>query len=123
MKVLSFLRGETFARGIHPPQHKYTAHLPIKRLPFPDRLVVPLSQHIGRAAKPLVRVGQEVARGEPIAEADGWLSVPHHAPATGVVEAIELRPSSRGPWVPSIVIRVFQGSTQEVMWGQPRMTS
>jgi Na+-translocating ferredoxin:NAD+ oxidoreductase subunit C len=120
MKVLSFLRGETFARGIHPPQHKYTAHLPIKRLPFPDRLIVPLSQHIGRAAKPIVRVGQEVVRGEPIAEADGWLSVPHHAPATGVVESIELRPSSRGPWVPSIVIRVFQGSTQEVMWGQPR---
>lgn len=120
MRLLSFLRGETFSRGIHPPQHKYTAHLPIKRLPFPDRLIVPLSQHIGRAAKPLVRVGQEVVRGEPIAEEDGWLSVPHHAPATGVVEAIDLRPSARGPWVPSIIIRVFQGSTQEVMWGHPR---
>lgn len=120
MRALSFLRGELFARGIHPPQHKYTAGQPIRRLPFPRRLTVPLSQHIGKPAKPLVRVGQEVVRGELIAEADGWLSVPHHAPATGVVEAIELRPSARGPWTPAIIIRVHQGSTQEVLCGEPR---
>jgi electron transport complex protein RnfC len=117
MKLLSYFRGEAFQRGVHPPSHKITAGRPIRRLPFARKLVVPLSQHIGKPAKPIVRVGEEVVRGQPIAEADGWLSVPHHAPATGVVEAIELRPSARGPWAPSIVIRVHEASTQEVQWG------
>jgi H+/Na+-translocating ferredoxin:NAD+ oxidoreductase subunit C len=120
MKMLSFLRGETFARGIHPPHHKDTAEQPIRRLPFAPKLVVPLSQHVGRPSKPIVRVGQEVVRGEPIAQADGWLSIPQHAPASGVVEAIELRPTARGRWVDSIVIGVFDGSTQEVLWRQPQ---
>jgi len=120
MKFLSFMRGEVFERGIHPPENKQTAEQPIKRMPFAPRLIVPLSQHIGQPAKSIVRVGQEVVRGQLIAEADGWLSVPHHAPASGVVEAVELRPSARGPWAESIVIRVFQGSTQEVLAANPR---
>lgn len=120
MNFLSFMRGEVFERGIHPPQNKLTADQAIKRLPFAPRLVVPLSQHIGQPAKAVVQVGQEVVRGQLIAEADGWLSVPHHAPASGVVEAIELRPSARGPWEQSIVIKVHQGSTQEVLASSPR---
>ena len=120
MKFLSYMRGEAFQRGIHPPQNKLTAEQPIKRLPFAPRLTVPLSQHIGQPARAGVRVGQEVVRGQLIAEPSGWLSVPHHAPASGVVEAIELRPTARGPWAESIVIRVFQGSTQEVLAGSPR---
>lgn len=123
MKFLNFLRGETFARGIHPPQNKHTAHTPIRRLPFAPELVVPLSQHIGKAPRPIVQVGQEVVRGQPIAKGEDWLSVPHHAPATGVVEAIELRPSARGPWTESIVIRPYAGATQEDLWGMPRDTS
>lgn len=119
MKFLSYMRGEAFQRGIHPPQNKLTAEQPIRRMPFAPRLIVPLSQHIGQPAKALVRVGQEVVRGQLIAEADGWLSVPHHAPASGVVDAVEQRPSARGPWTESIVIRVFQGSTQEVLAGTP----
>ena len=38
MKLFTFLRGEAFARGIHPPQHKGTAATPIARLPFAPRL-------------------------------------------------------------------------------------
>ncbi|MBP6764834.1 MAG: electron transport complex subunit RsxC [Rubrivivax sp.] len=123
MKFLNFLRGETFARGIHPPQHKYTARTPIRRLPYARQLIVPLSQHIGRAPRAIVRVGQEVVRGELIAKAEDWLSVPHHSPATGVVQAIELRPTARGPWTESIVIRPHAAATQEDLWGQPRDTA
>ena len=121
MKLLNYFRGEAFQRGVHPPSCKEaTAGRPIRRLPFPSRVVVPLSQHIGKAPRPVVRVGQQVVRGEPIAKSDDWLSVPHHAPVTGVVEAIELRPSARGPWIESIVIRSHPGATQEDLWGQPR---
>ena len=121
MKLLNYFRGEAFQRGVHPPAHKEaTADRSIRRLPFAPRIVVPLSQHIGKVPKPMVRVGQEVVRGQLIAHSDEWLSVPHHAPVTGIVEALELRPSARGSWVQSIVIRTQPGSTQEDLWGQPR---
>ena len=120
MKISSYIRGEVFERGIHPPAQKLTADLPIRRLPFPPQVVVPVSQHIGKPPRVVVRVGQEVVRGQPIALAEDWLSVPHHAPVTGVVEAIELRPSARGPWTQSIVIRTHPGASQEDLWAQPR---
>jgi len=120
MRLLSYFRGEAFQRGVHPPSCKLTASAPIRRLPFPERVVVPLSQHIGKPPRAIVKVGQEVVRGEPIALADDWLSVPHHAPVTGVVESIGLRPGARGPWSESIVIRALPGATQEDLWGKPR---
>ncbi|MGA9393729.1 MAG: electron transport complex subunit RsxC [Azonexus sp.] len=120
MKLLSYFRGEAFQRGVHPPSCKLTADTRIRRLPFPPKVVVPLSQHIGKVPRAIVRVGQEVVRGEPIARADDWLSVPHHAPVTGVVEFIGLRPGVRGPWVESIVIRAHPGATQQDLWGRPR---
>jgi Na+-translocating ferredoxin:NAD+ oxidoreductase subunit C len=120
MKLLNYFRGEAFQRGVHPPSCKEaTADRKIRRLPFAPRVVVPLSQHIGKTPKAVVRVGQEVVRGQPIAKGDDWLSIPHHAPVTGVVEAVELRPSARGPWQESIVIRTHMAATQEDLWGQP----
>jgi len=120
MKLFTFLRGEAFARGIHPPEHKGTAHQPITRLPFAPRLIVPLSQNVGRPAKPLVKVGQDVVRGQPLAEADGFVSVPHHAPVSGTVEAIRLNPTSTGVWTESVVIKAHAGSTQAVEWEEPQ---
>jgi electron transport complex protein RnfC len=120
MSLLSYFRGETFARGVHPPQHKLTADMPIRRLPFAPRLIVPLSQHVGKPARAVVNIGQEVLRGQIIAAADGFLSVPHHAPASGVVEDIRLHPTADGPWTECIIIRVHAGSTQEVLWSDPK---
>ena len=86
---------------MHVPEFKeQTCHLPIRRLPFAPMLVVPLSQHTGAPAIPIVREGQEVVRGEPIAEAGGFVSVPMHAPATGRVERIALAPTARGDLAP-----------------------
>lgn len=120
MKLVSYFRGEAFQRGVHPPACKATANRKIRRLPFPERVTVPLSQHIGKPPRPIVRVGQEVVRGQPIARSDEWLSVPHHAPLSGIVEFIGLRPGMRGTWIESIVIRAHPGATQEDLWGRPR---
>jgi len=118
MGLLQRLKHATFSHGIHPADHKEgTRDKAIKRLPFAPKLIVPLSQHIGAPAVPLVRVGQEVVRGEPIARAEGFISVPVHAPATGVVESIELMPSARGDKSPAIVIRVYQADNQAVSYG------
>ena len=111
---------KTFPHGIHPPEHKeQTCHLPIQRFPFAPLLVIPLLQHIGKAAIPVVREGQEVVRGELLAHADGFMSAPVHAPASGVVKHIILVPSISGHMVPGIYLEPWPGSTQEVIEGQP----
>jgi len=121
MDFLKLFRRNTFEHGIHPAEHKeLTSALPIRRLPFAPRLIVPLSQHAGKPAVPLVRPGQEVVRGEPLARADGFVSVPMHAPATGRVEAIELMPTARGPKTLSMVLHVYEASSQEVLYEAPR---
>lgn len=115
--MLRLFRRRTFSHGIHPPDHKAeTASLPVRRMPFPERLVVPLNQHIGRPAVPLVHKGQEVVRGEPIARADGFVSMPVHAPATGRVREIRSMPTARDRLTPCILIDVYEAATQEVLW-------
>ena len=111
----------TFSHGIHPEENKhFTAGKPIQRLPFPPQLILPLSQHTGAPSVPLVHPGQEVVRGEPIAKAGGFVSVPLHAPATGVIKRIELMPTSKGPKTLSIILEVYPGDSQEVRYYNPR---
>lgn len=115
--IQSLLRG-SFRHGIHPDENKhFTEDRPIERLPFPPELVLPLSQHAGKPSKLRVRKGQEVVRGEPIAEADGFMSVPLHAPASGVIEDVRLMPSARGPMVESVILKVYPGDPGEVRYG------
>ena len=119
--VLENIVGKRLWRGVHVPEYKeQTSHLPIRRLPFAPLLVVPLSQHTGAPAVSIVREGQEVVRGEPIAEADGFVSVPMHAPATGRVERIALAPSARGDLSPAIYIRPYASASQEIFYGAPQ---
>ena len=114
--MLNRLR-RTFAHGIHPPEHKHTADRAIRRFPFAPQLILPLAQHIGKPARPIVRPGQEVVRGEPIAAADGFLSVPIHAPATGTVTAIALAEDARGGKGEAILLRPYPGDDQRVRYG------
>ncbi len=121
MALLGLLPGKHFWRGVHVPENKdQTSHLPIRRLPFAPLLVVPLSQHTGAPAIPIVREGQEVVRGEPIAEAGGFVSVPMHAPATGSIERIALAPNARGELTKAIFIKPYPSSSQEVLYGAPQ---
>jgi len=111
---------KSFSHGIHVPDFKAeTCAIPIKRFPFAPLLILPLKQHIGRASVPLVREGEEVLRGQVIAKADGHMSVPLHAPVTGVVKKIALVPYMTGDMVPGIYLQSNPGSTQEVLEGDP----
>ena len=79
--------------GIHPPQNKaQSLRHPIARAPLPPELVLPLSQHSGAPAEPLVAVGEQVLKGQMIARASGALSAALHAPTSGAIVAIERRP-------------------------------
>jgi electron transport complex protein RnfC len=120
MHLMEIFGGKRLRRGVHPPEHKDTAQMPIRRLPFPPLIIVPLTQHAGVPAITVVTEGQEVVRGEPIARAGGFVSVPMHAPATGRVERIAPSPSARGEMTPAIFIRPWPSASQEVLYGAPQ---
>ena len=121
LNPLQFLAINSFSHGVHPPENKhYTAGKPITRFPFPPELNLLLSQHAGKPSVPVVHPGQEVVRGEPIARADGFMSVPLHAPATGVIKKIDLVPTAKGPRRPAIILQVQPGESQEWLYGAER---
>jgi len=114
------LFNKSFRHGIHPHDYKdSTASLPIRRLPFAPKLYISLNQNIGSPSEAIVVPGQEVVRGQPIAKASGFLSVPLHAPATGKIEDIRLMPSAKGPKVKTIVLNVYQADSQEIAYSHP----
>ena len=78
-----------FHGGIHPPEQKLlTSNKPIKQLPLPKQLVLPLQQHIGRQGDLLVKVGDKVLKGQPLTQSTNPMSVPIHAPTSGVISDI-----------------------------------
>lgn len=117
---MNWFANKGFARGIQPPSHKdATARLPIRQFPFAPELSLPMQQHIGKPARCQVRVEQDVSRGEVIAVADGDMSVPIHAPASGTITRIGLVPTVAGQPTMGVVLRPFPASTQEVVAGIP----
>ena len=78
-----------FWGGVHPAgQKNLSAEQPIQILPMPSRLHVPLQQHTGRPAVPVVKIGQTVRKGQLLAREQGAVSAAVHAPTSGVVTAI-----------------------------------
>lgn len=102
-----------FAHGVHPPEEKgLTSGLPIRRMPYPDEIVLPLRQHSGKPATLCVKVGDRVERGDPVGLADGYMSVPIHASAAGTVSAIDLWPHPDGNYAQSVHIKVDRYAVQ-----------
>ena len=91
--------------GIHPPECKELSNrTPLQQPPLPDRLILPLGQHIGAAAEPCVAVGERVLKGQKIAEASGFVSVPLHAPTSGTVSFIGPQPYPHASGIPAPAI-------------------
>ncbi len=108
----------TFERGIHPKYHKELAsEKSIARAALPDRIVVPVSQHIGAPAKPEVVIGDEVKRGQVIGSTTGFVSSPIHSSISGKVIAIADFPTSVGKMVQSIVIE-SDGKDEPVVFNE-----
>jgi electron transport complex protein RnfC len=111
---------KTFRHGVHPPDLKdETSGLPIRQFPFAPALIVPLLQNAGTPSVPVVREGEEVARGQIIARPDGFLSVALHAPASGRIRRLGVVPSITGRMVPGLFLEPYPASTQEVAEGRP----
>jgi len=100
--ALTFNRG-----GVHPPEHKeLSSHKAIVTLPPPAEVVVHMNQHLGRPAKVLVKVKDEVKVGDLLGQAEGMISAVVHSPVSGTVKKIERRMSASGASETAVVIEV-----------------
>ncbi|MDD7592728.1 MAG: electron transport complex subunit RsxC [Peptoniphilaceae bacterium] len=100
------LRNLTFHGGIHPDYMKELSNgTEIQVMPAPDEVIIPMSQHIGAMAKPLVKKGDHVLMGQKIAEAQGPVSMNAHSSVSGEVTALIERRGANGKLEPAIVIQ------------------
>ncbi|MGB7801516.1 electron transport complex subunit RsxC [Buttiauxella sp.] len=77
-----------FDGGIHPPEMKTQSNgTPLRQVPLPQKLVIPLKQHIGAEGELCVKPGDYVLRGQPLTHGRGRM-LPVHAPTSGTVTAI-----------------------------------
>lgn len=95
----------TFKGGVHPYDGKeLSKDIPTRQI-YPDgEVVIPVAQHIGAPAKPIVNVGDRVLVGQKIAEANGFVSANIHSSVSGTVKKIEQRLVPNGSKVLSVVI-------------------
>lgn len=92
--------------GVHPPENKLSASEPIKILPVPEQVIIPLGQHIGAPATPIVQKGDTVKAGQLIAGATGFVSANIHSSVSGTVVAIDNIIDAAGFSKPAITIKV-----------------
>ena len=94
-----------FKGGIHPDYNKELAKdKAIVEMPCPAELVISMSQHLGAPAKCLVKAGDYVVKGQLIGEKNGFISVPVHASASGLVKTVEPRLGAAGGTAPAVVL-------------------
>lgn len=108
-----------FRGGVHPEGHKErSTQEPIEQLPLPPQLYLPVQQHVGEPAKPEVRIGDRVLKGQLLAHSQGMISAPIHAPTSGrvldigdftashpsglPVRTVVIEPDGRDRWIDSV---------------------
>ena len=78
----------------------------VERPPMPDTLVVPMLQHSGEVAEPLVNVGDQVLKGQLIGAREAPISGTVHAPTSGEVIAIEDHPITHPSGAASLCVLI-----------------
>ncbi len=85
--MLSFFSKPRIRGGVHAEEHKAVTATQaiVKDFPLPEKLYIPLQQHVGKPAEPLIRVGDKVLKGQLLAYSQGMISAPVHAPSSGII--------------------------------------
>lgn len=74
--------------GARLPHNKNTAEFESVVMPPPERVCIPLSQHIGKPCTESVKKGDSVFVGTVIGESDGYISAPIHSSVSGTVSDV-----------------------------------
>lgn len=92
--------------GIHPPENKLSAGKKITPLTLPKQVIIPLNQHIGAPAVPVVKKGDLVKTGTLLAKAGGFVSANIHSSVSGKVNKIDNALDASGFKRPAVYIDV-----------------
>ncbi len=99
------MRRKTFPHGIHPPEYKsLTEAKALEAMPPPEKVSIPLLQHFGSPAKPLVKKGEEVSLGQKIGESTALFSASVHASVSGKVLSVDGVHHPLGKPIPAVTI-------------------
>ncbi len=82
--------------GVHPPENKLSANKSIVELPLPKTVFIPVAQHIGAPATPVVNKGDEVKVGQIIAKSSSFVSTNIHSSVSGKVKKVDFAADSSG---------------------------
>lgn len=92
--------------GVHPAHNKFSAEHETVMLPLPEKVYIPLRQHIGAPCTPTVSVGDRVYVGTKLGDSDAPVSAPVHSSVSGVVESISPMMGVSGMVSDTVVIAV-----------------
>ena len=96
--------GFRFLGNTRIPHNKNTNDLAPVRITPPAEVLLPVDQHIGAPAVPVVKVGDEVKVGQLVAKASGYISANIHSSVSGKVTKIDDCLKFSGRTVPAIRI-------------------
>ena len=99
MEMFGFKLGRT-----HVPHRKNTAEMPPVRMTVSGEVILPMAQHIGAPATPVVKAGDHVYVGTLVGEANGYVSANIHSSVSGTVKRIDTYLQSNGRSCPAVVI-------------------
>ncbi len=103
-----------FHGGVHPPTHKAeSTRTPIAPTTLPSRLVIPLHQHVGNCAVPVVQVGEHVLKGQIIGRPEGRQSSAVHASTSGTVSAIDMQVVAHPSGEPDLCVTIIPDGKDE----------
>ncbi|HOV69345.1 MAG TPA: electron transport complex subunit RsxC [Clostridia bacterium] len=102
-------------KGVNTPHRKGTADLQTVDMPVPERVIIPMQQHIGAPCTPLVKAGDTVKVGQKIGDSGAYISAPVHSSVSGTVERIAKVQMPNGDRVDAVHIKT--DGKQEVFEG------
>lgn len=121
--MIGFKRLLRVRGGIHAEERKSTtSESPIvTKLPIAKKLYIPLQQHVGKPAEPIVKVGDRVLKGQLLAHSQGMISAPVHAPTSGVIIDINQYPAPHPSALPIRTVVIEVDGREE--WGERNAVS
>ncbi len=117
--MLSFFTKSRIRGGVHAEGYKEltSADKIVSTFPLPKTLYIPLQQHVGKPAEPLIRVGDKVLKGQLLAYSQGLISSPVHAPSSGIILDVNEYPAPHPSALPIRMIVLETDGKDE--WVKP----
>ena len=90
--------------GVKVPHSKNTADVETVVMPVPDKVVIPMKQHMGRECVPTVKLTDLVKVGQVIGDTDAFIGAPIHSSVSGKVTKIDDILATDGSSMKAVVI-------------------